>query len=139
LDYRHHVLTELRLHTHDALAAAACYGGFKHDTDVRRGGEAEVARYMSGKVLITGGAGFIGPHLARMIGRTYGFDVVALRLFHVFGPRQALSNPYPGVLAIFASRLLNGLGELTDWRAGQVALDRMDQATREIERRGLTL
>jgi dTDP-L-rhamnose 4-epimerase len=33
---------------------------------------------------------------------------VALRLFNVFGPGQALSNPYTGVLAIFASRLLNG-------------------------------
>ena len=33
---------------------------------------------------------------------------VALRLFNVYGPGQALSNPYTGVLAIFASRLLNG-------------------------------
>lgn len=33
---------------------------------------------------------------------------VALRFFNVFGPRQALSNPYTGVLAIFTSRLLNG-------------------------------
>jgi dTDP-L-rhamnose 4-epimerase len=32
---------------------------------------------------------------------------VALRFFNVFGTRQALSNPYTGVLAIFASRLLN--------------------------------
>jgi dTDP-L-rhamnose 4-epimerase len=32
---------------------------------------------------------------------------VALRLFNVYGPGQALSNPYTGVLAIFASRLLN--------------------------------
>ena len=32
---------------------------------------------------------------------------VALRFFNVYGPRQALSNPYTGVLAIFASRLLN--------------------------------
>jgi dTDP-L-rhamnose 4-epimerase len=31
-----------------------------------------------------------------------------LRLFNVYGPGQALSNPYTGVLAIFASRLLNG-------------------------------
>lgn len=46
--------------------------------------------------------------MALMIGRTYGFDVTALRLFNVFGTRQALSNPYTGVLAIFASRLLNG-------------------------------
>ena len=32
---------------------------------------------------------------------------MALRLFNTYGPRQALSNPYTGVLAIFASRLLN--------------------------------
>lgn len=37
----------------------------------------------------------------------YGICTVALRFFNVFGPRQALSNPYTGVLAIFASRLLN--------------------------------
>jgi dTDP-L-rhamnose 4-epimerase len=46
--------------------------------------------------------------MALMIGRIYGFAAVALRFFNVFGPRQALSNPYTGVLAIFASRLLNG-------------------------------
>lgn len=45
-----------------------------------------------------------------MTGRTYGFDAVALRFFNVFGPWQALSNPYTGVLAIFASRLLNENG-----------------------------
>jgi dTDP-L-rhamnose 4-epimerase len=33
---------------------------------------------------------------------------VALRLWNVYGPGQALSNPYTGVLAIFASRLHNG-------------------------------
>jgi dTDP-L-rhamnose 4-epimerase len=38
----------------------------------------------------------------------YGIEAVALRLFNVFGPGQALSNPYTGVLAIFAARLLNG-------------------------------
>jgi dTDP-L-rhamnose 4-epimerase len=41
-------------------------------------------------------------------GRAYKFPVVALRFFNVYGTRQALSNPYTGVLAIFASRLLNG-------------------------------
>jgi dTDP-L-rhamnose 4-epimerase len=46
--------------------------------------------------------------LCLMIGRAYGIPTVALRLFNVFGTRQALSNPYTGVLAIFASRLLNG-------------------------------
>ena len=38
----------------------------------------------------------------------YGVDATALRLFNVFGAGQALSNPYTGVLANFASRLLNG-------------------------------
>ncbi|WP_022681703.1 SDR family NAD(P)-dependent oxidoreductase [Sphingobium bisphenolivorans] len=38
----------------------------------------------------------------------YGMEGVTLRLFNVYGPGQALSNPYTGVLAIFASRLLNG-------------------------------
>jgi dTDP-L-rhamnose 4-epimerase len=40
-------------------------------------------------------------------GDAYGIPTVALRLFNTYGPRQALSNPYTGVLAIFASRLLN--------------------------------
>jgi dTDP-L-rhamnose 4-epimerase len=43
-----------------------------------------------------------------LIGRAYEIPTVALRFFNVYGTRQALSNPYTGVLAIFASRLLNG-------------------------------
>jgi dTDP-L-rhamnose 4-epimerase len=43
-----------------------------------------------------------------MIGRAYKIPTVAMRFFNAYGPRQALSNPYTGVLAIFASRLLNG-------------------------------
>jgi dTDP-L-rhamnose 4-epimerase len=42
-----------------------------------------------------------------LIGRAYGIATTALRFFNIYGPRQALSNPYTGVLAIFASRLLN--------------------------------
>jgi dTDP-L-rhamnose 4-epimerase len=45
--------------------------------------------------------------LCLIVGRAYQIPVVALRLFNVYGPRQALSNPYTGVLAIFAARLLN--------------------------------
>jgi len=41
-------------------------------------------------------------------GRAYGVPATALRFFNVYGARQALSNPYTGVAAIFASRLLNG-------------------------------
>ena len=43
-----------------------------------------------------------------LFGRTYDVPVVALRYFNIFGTRQALSNPYTGVAAIFGSRLLNG-------------------------------
>src|SRR5438067_11355442 len=43
-----------------------------------------------------------------LFGRTYGMPVVALRYFNIYGSRQALSNPYTGVAAIFASRLMNG-------------------------------
>ncbi len=46
--------------------------------------------------------------LCLVVGRAYGIPTVALRFFNVYGPRQALSNPYTGVLAIFAARLLNG-------------------------------
>jgi dTDP-L-rhamnose 4-epimerase len=42
------------------------------------------------------------------VGEAYGIPTVALRYFNVYGPRQSLSNPYTGVAAIFASRLLNG-------------------------------
>lgn len=43
-----------------------------------------------------------------LFGRTYGLPVVALRYFNIYGTRQSLSNPYTGVAAIFASRLMNG-------------------------------
>jgi dTDP-L-rhamnose 4-epimerase len=43
-----------------------------------------------------------------VVGAAYGIPAVALRFFNVYGPGQALSNPYTGVAAIFASRLLNG-------------------------------
>jgi dTDP-L-rhamnose 4-epimerase len=46
--------------------------------------------------------------LVLMLAAARGVEAVALRLFNVFGPGQALSNPYTGVLAIFAGRLLNG-------------------------------
>jgi dTDP-L-rhamnose 4-epimerase len=45
--------------------------------------------------------------LCLITGRAYGIPTVALRFFNVYGPRQALSNPYTGVLAIFAAQLLN--------------------------------
>jgi dTDP-L-rhamnose 4-epimerase len=45
--------------------------------------------------------------LCLMVGGAYEIPTVALRFFNVYGPHQALSNPYSGFLAIFAARLLN--------------------------------
>jgi dTDP-L-rhamnose 4-epimerase len=46
------------------------------------------------------------------VGRAYRIPTVALRYFNVYGPRQAVSNPYTGVAAIFISRLLNARSPL---------------------------
>jgi dTDP-L-rhamnose 4-epimerase len=45
--------------------------------------------------------------LTLAVGRAYGVPATALRFFNTYGPRQALSNPYTGVAAIFGGRLLN--------------------------------
>ena len=54
-----------------------------------------------------------------LYGAAYSVPTVALRFFNVYGPRQALSNPYTGVLAIFASRLLNDRRPLVYEDGGQ--------------------
>ena len=50
--------------------------------------------------------------LCLIYGRTYGVPVTALRFFNIYGTRQALSNPYTGVAAIFAARLINNQAPL---------------------------
>ena len=51
---------------------------------------------------------FDQEQLCLMFGAAYRIPTVALRFFNVYGPQQSLSNPYTGVLAIFAARILNG-------------------------------
>ena len=51
---------------------------------------------------------YVQERTTHIMAAPYGMESVCLRLFNVYGPGQALSNPYTGVLAIFASRLLNG-------------------------------
>jgi dTDP-L-rhamnose 4-epimerase len=51
---------------------------------------------------------FVQERTTHIMAQPYGIEGVCLRLFNVYGAGQALSNPYTGVLAIFASRLLNG-------------------------------
>jgi dTDP-L-rhamnose 4-epimerase len=55
-----------------------------------------------------------------LFGRTYALPVVALRYFNIYGTRQALSNPYTGVAAIFASRMMNGNPPLVFEDGGQL-------------------
>lgn len=49
-----------------------------------------------------------GERVALMLGVHYGIEVVVGRFFNVVGERQALTNPYTGVGAIFSARLLTG-------------------------------
>jgi dTDP-L-rhamnose 4-epimerase len=65
------------------------------------------------------------------VGAAYGIPSVALRFFNVYGERQALSNPYTGVAAIFASRLLNDKRPLV-FEDGRQARDFID--VRDIAR-----
>lgn len=51
---------------------------------------------------------YVQERMCLIVGKVYHIPTVALRFFNVYGTRQSLSNPYTGVLAIFASRLLNG-------------------------------
>jgi dTDP-L-rhamnose 4-epimerase len=51
---------------------------------------------------------FVQERMCLIVAGGYRMECAALRLFNVYGPGQALSNPYTGVLAIFASRLANG-------------------------------
>ena len=51
---------------------------------------------------------YVQERITLIMTQPYGIEGVCLRLFNVYGSGQALSNPYTGVLAIFAARLLNG-------------------------------
>ncbi len=57
--------------------------------------------------------------LCLSIGRSYQIPTVALRYFNVYGARQALSNPYTGVCAIFSSQIKNGHRPLVFEDGGQ--------------------
>ena len=50
----------------------------------------------------------VGEHYARVYSQIYGLEVVGLRYFNVFGPRQVPSSPYSGVISIFIARMRAG-------------------------------
>jgi dTDP-L-rhamnose 4-epimerase len=51
---------------------------------------------------------FDQERMTLLLGRAHDIPTTAMRFFNAYGPRQALGNPYTGVLAIFAGRLLGG-------------------------------
>ena len=63
---------------------------------------------------------FDQEQMCLILGRSYGIPAVALRFFNIYGPYQALSNPYTGVLAIFAARLLNAKAPLINEDGAQL-------------------
>jgi len=64
----------------------------------------------------------IQEELTRIVCSTYGISWAVTRFFNVYGPRQALSNPYTGVAAIFSSRLRAGRAPLV-FEDGEQARD----------------
>jgi dTDP-L-rhamnose 4-epimerase len=58
--------------------------------------------------------------LTLVLGGAYAVETVALRYLNVYGPRQALGNPYTGVAAIFAARVLSGRPPLVFEDGGQI-------------------
>ena len=50
-----------------------------------------------------------GEHLLRLYGNMHGFSHCSLRLFNVYGPRQATDHPYANVTCKFSHAAANGL------------------------------
>lgn len=50
----------------------------------------------------------VQEQMAMMLGPTGGLSVIALRYQNVYGPGQSLSNPYTGLLAVFANHVRQG-------------------------------
>jgi dTDP-L-rhamnose 4-epimerase len=58
--------------------------------------------------------------MALAFGHAYDVPAVALRFFNIYGSRQALSNPYTGVAAIFCGRMLSGQAPVIYEDGGQL-------------------
>ena len=81
--------------------------------------------------------------LALVLGRAYGLEAVALRYLNVYGPRQALGNPYTGVAALFAARVIAGRRPRVFEDGGQIrdlvsVLDVVDATARAADAPGAT-
>jgi UDP-glucose 4-epimerase len=50
----------------------------------------------------------VGEHYASVFKQIYGFEIVSLRYFNIFGPRQDPESQYAAVVPRFITALLNG-------------------------------
>lgn len=46
---------------------------------------------------------------AEVFHRTYGMDIIGLRYFNVYGPKQNINGPYAAVIPIFITHLINNI------------------------------
>ncbi len=52
---------------------------------------------------------WINEIYADIFARTYGMEIIGLRYFNIFGPRQSPNGPYAAVIPLFIDRLKSGL------------------------------
>ena len=101
---------------------------------------------MQSHILITGGAGFIGSHMADELLRQ---DYCARALDNL-SPQVHGHDGRPDYLSPEAELMIGDvrdpdavrralLGALADWLPGQTAVDRVARASSELEEKGLTL
>jgi UDP-N-acetylglucosamine 4-epimerase len=51
---------------------------------------------------------YVNELYARVYSQLYGLEIIGLRYFNIFGPRQNPQGPYAAVIPLFADALLNG-------------------------------
>src|SRR6266849_1989977 len=61
----------------------------------------------------------MNEQLARVFGRTFEMELIGLRYFNVYGPRQDPSGPYAAVIPRFFSALLEGRPPIFYWDGRQ--------------------
>jgi UDP-glucose 4-epimerase len=49
-----------------------------------------------------------GEYYAEVFATVYALEMVSLRFFNIFGPRQRAGNPYSGVIAVFIAAMTKG-------------------------------
>jgi UDP-glucose 4-epimerase len=81
-------------------ASSSAYGGTPGALRVETDPIAPLSPYAASKLA--------GEHYCAACTQVYGLETVRLRFFNVFGPRQSISSPYTGVIALFCKAMLEG-------------------------------